>query len=348
MSEKDHDLLGKAPNIRIIPNGVDTKRFQPQPESLGRQILFVGSFRHFPNVVAYRWFVEQVWPLIKGKIPEARFVTIAGPNPELYYTVPGNDPNIELHGFVSDVRSFYAASNVVVVPTQVSAGTNLKVLESLACRRAVVSTTSGCAGLDLRHGTDIWIADVPQSFAGAVETLLTNPVLRDQLAENGRVAVERAYDWRRIGRLQKALWKELLTGIAIRPGTPSDAAEIARIQEASHTASHWDPQSYFDFDVSVAERDGQVAGFIVTRTVAGEVEVLNLATASSFRRQGVAKALLGSIEANEVFLEVRESNAPARKLYENLGFTVVGVRSGYYDAPPENALVMRLSCRASS
>ena len=55
------------------------------------------------------------------------------------------DPEVELHGFISDVRPFYAASNVVVVPTQVSAGTNLKVLESMACERAVVSTTSGCA-----------------------------------------------------------------------------------------------------------------------------------------------------------------------------------------------------------
>src|SRR6476620_4036833 len=64
MSEKDAGLLGNAPNVRVIPNGVDLKRFQAPPESPGRRILFVGSFRHFPNVVAFRWFLEQVWPIV--------------------------------------------------------------------------------------------------------------------------------------------------------------------------------------------------------------------------------------------------------------------------------------------
>lgn len=348
MSEKDRELLGNAPNLRVIPNGVDLKRFQPEPEEARDRILFVGSFRHFPNVVAFRWFVEQVWPLVKRKIPGARFVTIAGPSPELYFLHDASNPEIEVHGFVSDVRSFYAATNVVVVPTQVSAGTNLKVLEALACERAVVSTTSGCAGLGLRHGSDVWIADDPEAFADAIEQLLQNSAMRSNLAENGRAAVERSYGWRRIARLQTSLWNELLTGIIIRPGRREDIPEIHRIQLSTHTASQWEPESYFDFRVTIAERNGQIAGFIVTRDVYGENEVLNLATAPEFRRQGVGKALLGSIDGSEVFLEVRESNEPARKLYENLGFTVVGVRSEYYDNPVENALVMRLSRRASS
>jgi len=93
----------------------------------------------------------------------------------------------------------------------------------------------------------------------------------------------------------------------------------------------------------VAERNDQVCGFMVSREVAGEVEVLNLATAPDTRRQGIATQLLGSLEAEDVFLEVRESNLPARKLYEKLGFVVVGKRPEYYDDPVESALVMRLS-----
>ena len=72
------------------------------------------------------------------------------------------NPMSEVQGFISDVRPFYAAANLVVVPTQVSAGTNLKALESLACQRAMVSTTSGCAGLGLKHGENVLIADDPQ------------------------------------------------------------------------------------------------------------------------------------------------------------------------------------------
>jgi polysaccharide biosynthesis protein PslH len=348
MSDKDAGLLENAPNVRVIPNGVDLKRFHRSPEVPGRQILFVGSFRHFPNVVAYRWFVENVWPRLKARLPDARFVTIAGPNPDLYYQTSTADERVELHGFISDVRPFYTSANVVVVPTQISAGTNLKVLESLACERAIVSTSSGCAGLGLERGKNILIADDPGSFGGAVEELLTNDDLRHNLAAAGRLFVEQRYDWHRIARLQSWLWREMLTGIVVRPGAESDIPAIRRIQLASNTASHWEPETYFEFNVGIAERDGQVCGFVVSRDVGGEIEVLNLASAPEMRRQGVASALLASLDASDIFLEVRESNAAARKLYEKLGFFAVGTRPEYYDDPVETAIVMRLSRVAST
>ena len=59
-----------------------------------------------------------------------------------YMGLPIRDERIEFHGFISDVRPYYAAANVVIVPTRVSAGTNLKVIEAMACERAIVSTTS--------------------------------------------------------------------------------------------------------------------------------------------------------------------------------------------------------------
>ena len=153
---------------------------------------------------------------------------------------------------------------------------------------------------------------------------------------------------RRIGRLQSRLWQEMLTGIVVRRGTTADIPAIRRIQMSSHTASHWEPETYFDFDVTIAERSGEPCGFLVSRDLAGEIEVLNLASAPDIRRQGVATALLGSIEAPEIFLEVRESNTVARKLYEKLGFTIVGTRPEYYDDPVETAIVMRLSRPAST
>ena len=348
MSDKDKDLLGGGANIRVIPNGVDTRRFHAVRETPGRQLLFVGSFRHFPNVVAYRWFIEQVWPILRERMAGIRFITIAGPNPELYYSGPPSQPEMELHGFISDVRPFYERANLVVVPTQVSAGTNLKVLEALACQRAVVSTTSGCAGLGLVHGQQVWVADDPAAFAHAIGTLLADSVLRTTLARAGRSAVERDFDWRKIAEKQSGLWWELLTGISVRLGNKADKAEIHRIQMASHNASHWEPDSYFDYEVRIAERKNAIVGFMVTREVMGEIEILNLATAPEARRTGVGTALLRSLHADDVFLEVRESNIPARKLYERLGFTLVGKREEYYDDPVETALVMRLSRHPNS
>jgi ribosomal-protein-alanine N-acetyltransferase len=93
----------------------------------------------------------------------------------------------------------------------------------------------------------------------------------------------------------------------------------------------------------------RVIGYIVFWLVADEVHILNLAAAPEQRRKGVAKKLvLGALKqtyqkgATRVFLEVRASNAAARSLYSNLGFTGTSVRRGYYDTPVEDAVVMTL------
>ena len=71
MSEQDRALLDR-PNVAVIPNGVDLARFTPEIERPGQRLLFIGSFRHFPNIVAYRFFVEQVWPVLREHLPKSR------------------------------------------------------------------------------------------------------------------------------------------------------------------------------------------------------------------------------------------------------------------------------------
>jgi polysaccharide biosynthesis protein PslH len=350
MSEKDAGLLessNASSNVAVIPNGVDLKRFRPEPEPDSANILFVGSFRHFPNVVAYRFFIEEVWPIISWR-DALRCTVIAGPDPHRYCSVSPPDPRIALHGFVSDVQRYYSNANVVIVPTQVSAGTNLKVLEATACARAVVSTTSGCAGLGLVHGETVWIADTAHEFADAILALLSDPERRSRMGAAARLHAQRLYGWHRLGRMQRRLWHELISGVTVRPGRRSDLPAMTRIQDEAELASQWQPDSYFEFDVRVAEKNGEVCGFLVSREIAGEIEVLNLAVSASQRRMGVATRLLDSIEAHVVFLEVRESNQIARNLYWKLGFRIVGRREEYYENPVETALVMRLSQHAEN
>jgi ribosomal-protein-alanine acetyltransferase len=348
MSEKDTELLWPA-DAAPIPNGVDLDRFRPQREPPSARLLFVGSFRHFPNVVAYRFFTEEVWPRLRERVPGITLTAVAGPTPELYWnspTPPYIDDAVELHGFVRDVQPLYVSSNLVIVPTKVSAGTNLKVLEAMAMERAVVSTTSGCAGLGLEHGKSVWVADTPEEFAEAIEQLLGNPDLRRRIATAARAIADRHFDWKALGRLQFDLWTGLLPEgvLRVRAGSADDLVQIEAIQGRSHDAAHWDPDNYLVYDLEVAELRGQIAGFSVSRRVSDdEVEVLNLAVDPQFRRQGIATQLLRSIRSRHVFLEVRESNRAARNLYQKLGFVEIGRRERYYDDPEETAIVMRLS-----
>lgn len=215
MSDKDSALLG-APQAVVLPNGVDLARFTPEPETTGERLLFVGSFRHFPNIAAYRFFTEQVWPLLRERRPSLTLTLVAGPDAERHWqahtgtAAPADDERIVQHGFVADVRPLYVECTLVVVPTTVSAGTNLKVLEAMAMERAVVSTSSGCAGLGLVHGESVWVAETPEAFAAGVERLLDDAALRRSMAERARQHAVAHFHWGALGERQAALWHSLL------------------------------------------------------------------------------------------------------------------------------------------
>jgi ribosomal protein S18 acetylase RimI-like enzyme len=238
-----------------------------------------------------------------------------------------------------------------VVPTLVSAGTNLKVLEAMAMERAVVSTACGCAGLGLEHGKSVWIADNAEDFARGAAHLLTDPDLRRRLARAARERAEAQFDWEALGALQRDLWRELSSpGLLIRRATEEDLDSLRRIQEASPEAVRWDPADYLLQDCRVAALGDRVLGFIVTRRLGeDEAEILNLAVDSAQRRRGVATWLLGEALAaapgRRWCLEVRETAAAARNLYQKFGFREVSRRPAYYRDSGEDAVVMHLqSC----
>lgn len=139
----------------------------------------------------------------------------------------------------------------------------------------------------------------------------------------------------------------------IRQGVPADARKLVAIERRSFG----DPWSEASFRESlgaawsfglVAEREGEIVGYLIAREAAGTGEILNLAVDPSQRRAGIARALLDAGLAllrrrrvDEVFLEVRLSNEAAQTLYRGAGFETVGRRRAYYRNPVEDALVLR-------
>ncbi|MEO8595357.1 MAG: glycosyltransferase [Candidatus Solibacter sp.] len=220
MSDKDAEMVARP--ATLIANGVDLARFQPAPETPGERLLFIGSFRHFPNIAAYRYFTGQVWPLLRAKFPRMTLTVVCGADSLTYWRAfsdspePSPDPRIQLLDFVSDVRPLYVESNLVLVPTTVSAGTNVKVLEAMAMERAVVSTKSGCAGLGLLHGHSVWVADTAEAFAAGIATLINDAERRQQIARAAYGVALRNFDWQAIGEKQRALFHEVLDGDAQR------------------------------------------------------------------------------------------------------------------------------------
>lgn len=186
-----------------IPNGVDIERYQPcEAEADLPEVFYVGSFRHLPNMIGFEKLRQEVMPRVWEKAPNTRLRVVAGPEHERYWRQFGRkedlrriDPRIEIHGFVEDLRPLYARASVVVVPLEVSAGTNIKVLEAMACGKAIVSTPVGCAGLGLRDEYHLAVRQDWGQFAGAVSEILSVPKLRRDLGARARKVAEESFSW---------------------------------------------------------------------------------------------------------------------------------------------------------
>ena len=113
-------------------------------------------------------------------------------------------------GSVADVVPYYRQACLSVVPIRGGGGTRLKILESMALGRRVVSTSIGCEGLDVRDGVHLSVADTPDEFARRVVLLLRDPTLRQQFAANARRFVEERYHWPHIAENLMHVYRTLL------------------------------------------------------------------------------------------------------------------------------------------
>ncbi len=212
MSERDRLQIDHA-SIYVLPNGVDLERFACGPERDGGapRLLFVGSFRHFPNALAYRFLAEEFWPEFRKRWPDAEMEVVSGPRAESYYpfgALPRPD-GVLLRGFVERVEDSYANANLVLIATPVSAGTNIKALEAMAAGRAMVSTPSGVHGLGLVDGESVLVAEGVNGFVEACDGLLCAPEVRARQAAKAREIAEARYSWQGIAAEQVKLWKRL-------------------------------------------------------------------------------------------------------------------------------------------
>lgn len=138
----------------------------------------------------------------------------------------------------------------------------------------------------------------------------------------------------------------------IRRMLESDIAQVENIERQIFSIP-WSANSFLDACIMkenvylVAEQNGLIVGYCGLWTVLGEANITNMAVASGYRRLGVGRKLMEAMEeegrkmaVDIFFLEVRESNAAARKLYESMDYHNIGIRKRFYERPVENAVVM--------
>jgi glycosyltransferase involved in cell wall biosynthesis len=161
-------------------------------------VFHIGGLDWLPNREGIIWFLKNCWPKIQAIMPNLKFY-IAGRNaPKKFIKFVSGQKNVVFCGEVEDSATFMLSKALMVVPLLSGSGMRIKVVEGLARKRAIVSTSIGVEGLDLTDGVEVAIADNPENFSNKVIEILTNRSMFDKLVNAGKQYVDNKLNNNRI------------------------------------------------------------------------------------------------------------------------------------------------------
>lgn len=225
VSEKEAELFSTlypaARNVSVVPNGVDHAFFAPAPvhgattpaaKERGPLLLFTGAMDYHANVDAVSWFCNEIFPAVRQKLDACRFC-IVGSKPSARVRELGARSGVQVTGFVEDIRPYYQAADISVVPMRLGRGVQNKVLEAMAMGKAVITTAKAADGIRARCGEHLLVEDTAAGFARAVLDLTRDPQARAVLGKSARRFILEHFDWGgNVNRLSALLGEGALPG----------------------------------------------------------------------------------------------------------------------------------------
>lgn len=200
-SEQDkNEILLNIPTacVHVFPNGVDTEYFIPNPSLTEYpSLLFTGTMGYRPSRDAVQYFIEKIFPYVTKVNPTCKFI-IAGANAEEVFKNYKDRDEIEIISSPPDMRPAYDKSWIVVVPLRVGGGTRLKILESMAMEKPVVSTSIGVEGIDVNNIEHLFVENEEKEFADKINFLITDADCRTKISTNAKKRMLELYGWNTI------------------------------------------------------------------------------------------------------------------------------------------------------
>ena len=196
ISEQDRDFIVHAENenIAIIRNGVDQEFFHPVKNAEKKfELLFTGNMSYPPNVDTAEYLCQQVMPKLKEYQADIKLV-IAGANPSARVKNLKSE-NVEITGWVDDIREYYAAAKIFVAPLKIGSGLQNKLLEAMAMKLPCITSPLANNALKAVHEESILIGKDPEQVFEQIKDLLEDQEKANQLAENGYQFVCQNYNW---------------------------------------------------------------------------------------------------------------------------------------------------------
>ena len=212
LSPHEHDILrSELPNAHICQIPILREPPLPvfSPPEKQKHLVFVGGFRHPPNVDALLWFHQEVWPLVlKTQAFQGQLLVVGGDAPEEIQKLAS--PRIKICGHVSELRSIFEMCRASVAPLRYGAGLKGKVITSLSYGLPCVTTSIGVEGTTLQHEKHVLVADNADDMATCINILFENHTLHTTMANNGRRIFIDMYSTSRVGIKITALLEKIL------------------------------------------------------------------------------------------------------------------------------------------
>lgn len=210
-TERDRQSIRKiGAEIRTvrIPLGVEISEFSQKVSEEPWSLLFVGNFKHLPNLDAADRLIHRIFPQVQTHIPEARLYIVGD---HLPYTFRNQaNENVIRTGYVPDVKPYLDRASLVVVPLRLGGGMRVKVLEALAAGKAIIASSRALEGLDLVDDKQVVLAEDDEEFSRAIVHLMKNPHLRNSLKTQARSWARENLSWEKTVQDYEHLYHHLL------------------------------------------------------------------------------------------------------------------------------------------
>ena len=193
-----------------IPYGIDLDKFMPNYETNKKPTFYhIGSMNWRPNEEAMRWFLTEIWDEINERVPNARLY-LAGRNMPKWLRKL-KKKGVSVVGEVPDAQEFVKQHDVAVVPLLSGSGIRIKIIESMALGKAVITTIVGAEGIQYTEYEDIIIAENVPKMVEAVCMLYNHPEEAELIGRKARKLVEELYDNKKIINRLQIFYDEIIS-----------------------------------------------------------------------------------------------------------------------------------------
>ncbi len=211
ISSKDASYFEENSNkpVRTISFGVDTGAFVRKPDKKREHAIFhIGAMNWIPNEEGIKWFLDNVWPRVNEELPSLKLY-LAGREMPQWLTSLELD-NVVVVGEVPDAQEFINSKTISIAPLFSGSGIRIKIIESMALGKAVISTSIGAEGINYSNGQNIMIADDISSFVEAITTLASDEKLCNKIGKDASKLINEDHNKSKLASNLIEFYKEVM------------------------------------------------------------------------------------------------------------------------------------------